>query len=421
VNPGQQYRKNGKVMCCSKLEVTEALTAESPLERESQEDSTEAPPKEETTTEAPPKEETTTEAVVEPEEPDFAIKPGYKCELQAKAWCTPPAVNPGQQYRKNGKVMCCIKTEQTEEADVVTSTTTTSTTTSVMMPVKSHVPTTDEEDIATDIVVVTSTTTMTTTTSVMVPIQPHVPTTDDEAEDTVVLTSATTKSTTTADTVSLPSPLPATDEVSEARSYGPLMERLLEALVAVGNAAARVEESIHHEAKVPMKESFIEAPTEESSAEAAVEPQEPDFETKPGYKCMMYAKAWCTYPEVNPGDKYHKNGKVKCCTKIDQPEAPRKKNPTDAVVDENPLKTEGFGTKAQWNVLDEEADSPQKEDEEEEPEEMTPTTPVPRDEEKMALCGEFEFQSETFMRRGKPVTVCRNKDTGRFAKALCCK
>ncbi|CAE7719009.1 lss, partial [Symbiodinium sp. CCMP2592] len=118
VNPGQQYRKNGKVMCCSKLEATEAVTAESPMERESQEDSTEVTPKEETTTEAPPKEETTTEAAVEPEEPDFAIKPGYKCELQAKAWCSPPAVNPGQQYRKNGKVMCCSKLEATEAGGI---------------------------------------------------------------------------------------------------------------------------------------------------------------------------------------------------------------------------------------------------------------------------------------------------------------
>ncbi|CAE7782309.1 lss [Symbiodinium microadriaticum] len=286
-----------------------------------------------------------------------------------------------------------------------------------------HVPTTDEEaeDILADTVVVTSTITTTTTTSVMVPIQSHVPTTDEEAEDTVVLTSATTKTTTTVDMASLPSPSRATEEGSEARSYGPRMERLLEALVAVGNAAAGVEESIHHEAKVPMKQSFIEAPTEESSTEAAVEHEDPDFETKPGYKCMMYAKAWCTYPEVNPGDEYRKNGKVKCCTEIDHQEAPRKTNPMDAFVDDNPLKSKGFGTKAQWNVLDEEADSRQEEDEEEELEEMTPTTPVPRDEEKVALCGEFEFQSETFLRRGKPVSVCRNKDTGRFSKALCCK
>ncbi|CAE7281813.1 lss [Symbiodinium sp. CCMP2456] len=172
----------------------------------------------------------------------------------------------------------------------------------------------------------------------------------------------------------------------------------------------------------PKEETTTEAPPqEETTAEAAVEPEVPDFTIKPGYKCELQTKAWCTPPAVNPGQQYRKNGKVMCCSKVETTEAPRNKNPMDAFVDENPLKSQGFGTKAQWNVLDEEADSQEEDEEEEEPEEMTPTTPVPRDEEKMALCGEFQFQSETFMRRGKPVSVCRNKDTGRFAKALCCK
>ena len=35
-------------------------------------------------------------------EPDFAIKPGYKCELQAKAWCAPPAVSFGSKPATDG-------------------------------------------------------------------------------------------------------------------------------------------------------------------------------------------------------------------------------------------------------------------------------------------------------------------------------
>ena len=35
-------------------------------------------------------------------EPDFVIKPGYKCELQAKAWCTPPAVSFGSKPAIDG-------------------------------------------------------------------------------------------------------------------------------------------------------------------------------------------------------------------------------------------------------------------------------------------------------------------------------
>ena len=65
------------------------------------------------------------------------------------------------------------------------------------------------------------------------------------------------------------------------------------------------------------------------------------------------------------------------CARLQPWTGARKTNPMDAFVDDNPLKSKGFGTKAQWNVLDEEADSRQEEDEEEELEEMTPTTPVP--------------------------------------------
>ena len=61
------------------------------------------------------------------------------------------------------------------------------------------------------------------------------------------------------------------------------------------------------------------------------------------------------------------------------------------------------------------------EDELEEPEEVTSTTVPMDDDEKTALCGDAVFSLETFLRRGKTVTICRNKDTGRFAKALCCK
>ena len=41
---------------------------------------------------------------------------------------------------------------------------------------------------------------------------------------------------------------------------------------------------------------------------------------KCGFFTFLGLDNHCHSPR-NPGDKYHKNGKVKCCTKIDQPEA----------------------------------------------------------------------------------------------------
>ena len=59
--------------------------------------------------------------------------------------------------------------------------------------------------------------------------------------------------------------------------------------------------------------------------------------------------------------------------------------------------------------------------EQEQPEEVTPTTPVPSADERTNICGAAEFAKEAFLRKGKVVTVCRNQETGKFAKALCCK
>ena len=83
------------------------------------------------------------------------------------------------------------------------------------------------------------------------------------------------------------------------------------------------------------------------------------------------------------------------------PESLAKQSPMDAFEKENQVK-----------AFEEELEAA---------EEVTTTTMPPSDDERTSLCGVASFKAESFMRRGKPVTACRNKDTGKFAKAICCK
>ncbi|CAE7211146.1 lss, partial [Symbiodinium pilosum] len=146
-----------------------------------------------------------------------------------------------------------------------------------------------------------------------------------------------------------------------------------------------------------------------------LQPDGPDFETMPGYKCELLHDAWCTPPAVNPGDTYRENGMVKCCTRI-EPEVQSKQNPMDAFEKEawTPEPPESLAKQSPMDAFE-------KENQLEAAEEVTTTTMPPSDDERTALCGVASFKAESFMRRGKPVTACRNKDTGKFAKAICCK
>jgi hypothetical protein len=106
--------------------------------------------------------------------------------------------------------------------------------------------------------------------------------------------------------------------------------------------------------------------------------------------CSHANTPWCMPPSRNPGHKYRAGGKPLCCE-------------TEQAVADCDMKDVTAASQKIKEVFENEK---VKEDE--------PPAPVP-----VCAVG-HTFEVDSFMRKGNKVHVCRDKDTGRFAKKVCC-